>query len=70
MSLQEQKTQGSVDKRNEKLGAISKKKTFKFTKILFEGEKNGFLNIAKEDLEADLRKKIYQPTHRHSVEAS
>ena len=52
-------------KRNSK-----KKKTFKFTKKLFEGEKNELLNIPKEDLEAHLRKKIYRPTHRHSVEAS
>ena len=60
MILQEQKTQGSVDKRNEKLGAI-KKKPFKFTKKLFEGEKNGVLNIPKEDLEAHFRKKYTDP---------
>ena len=37
------------------------KKPFKFTKKLFEGEKNGVLDILKEDLEAHLRKNI--PTH-------
>ena len=37
------------------------KKTFKFTKKLFEGEKNGVLNIPKEDLEAHLRKKYTDP---------
>ncbi len=37
------------------------KNPFKFTKKLFEGEKNGVLNIPKEDLEAHLRKKIYRP---------
>ena len=47
--------------RNEKVGAISKKKTFKFTKKLFDGEKNGVLNISKEDLKAHLRKKYTDP---------
>ena len=61
LQLQKQKTQGSVDKRNEKVGAISKKNPFKFTKKLFEGEKNGFLNIPKEDLEAHFRKKYTEP---------
>ena len=40
---------------------LKKKKTFKFTKKLFEGEKNGVLDIPKEDIEAHLRKNI--PTH-------
>ena len=53
--------QGSVDKRNEKLGATSKKNPFKFTKKLFAGEKNGVLNIPKEDLEAHLQKKYTNP---------
>ena len=37
-------------------------KKFKFTKKLFEGEKNGVLNIPKEDLEAHLRKKYTDPS--------
>ena len=37
------------------------KNTFKFTKKLFEGERNGLLNIPKEDLEAHLRKKYTDP---------
>ena len=55
--LQKRKTK---DERNERLGAISKKKKtrqFKFTKKLFVGEKIGVLNITKEDLAAQLRKK-------------
>ena len=54
--------QGSSDKRNKGLGAISKKRNpFKFTKKLFEGEKNGVLNILKEDLERHLQKKYTNP---------
>ena len=37
------------------------KNPFKFTKKLFEGEKNRVLNIPKEDLEAHLRKKYTNP---------
>ena len=38
-----------------------RKNLFKFTKKLFKGEKNGVLNIPKEDLEAHLRKKYTDP---------
>ena len=38
-----------------------RKKTSNFTKKLFEGEKNGVLNIPKEDLEAHIRKKYTDP---------
>ena len=37
------------------------KNPFKFTKKLFEGEKNGVFNIPKEYLEAHLRKKYTDP---------
>ena len=40
---------------------FKKKKTFKFTKKLFEGEKNRVLNIPKMELEAHFRKKYTNP---------
>ncbi len=36
-------------------------KPFTFTKKLFEGEKNGVIDIPKEDFEAHLRKKYTDP---------
>ena len=61
LSLQEQKTQGSVDKRNKKLGAISKKTCLNSARNCLTERNMMVFIIPKEDLEAHLRKKYTDP---------
>ena len=59
LSLQERKTPGSGDKRNETLSAISKKK------IVREGEKWN-PQYTKRGVGSAPSEEIYRPTRRHS----